>query len=322
MQSFYGELEPEHGEDALPIGVECEAPKFSIHCVCDGLGGSGSEKYTLDGKGYTGAQIASEYARKAILDLSSDYKIWSKEDEFIKKILKDRIIESLNQAQATYEKVPSRLKSKMYKTLPSTFALSVVNAKDKSVRYFWAGDSRIYLFSSKNQSLKFLSYDDTDEIEPDLNNPDTYNYMMSHTDGRMNNCINLTKDFHINSGAIENLNDGDIIIVATDGVYGCFSDHSEFQKYLLDHCFRSGFDITPLKDYVETNKRDDYSFASTVIGSKTKPKETVSPPAVPKVSKVEKREDLIPPSPNKTLEPVKEASEVQVESKKKELVLA
>lgn len=268
--SFYGDILPGEGEDANPI---CSAnPNEEIvfaAAVLDGLGGSGCQKYAFNGKEYTGAALASKLVRSRLVKLFESGTSWNQSLSEIADFLHEEIFQLLSNVEERLDNgvhSNSRLKTKLIKKFPTTLALAYVTSNN-SLRLFWAGNSRIYRFNNKNRELNFISIDDAKEIENDINNEDSMKYMLSHKDYPMSNCINLATDFFINYAEYEDLAPNDIIIVATDGVYGCFKDHNEFQDFIISNCLIPEFNLKPLEDFVKNNRNDDYSLSSFKVDS-------------------------------------------------------
>jgi len=284
--SFYGDLQPHKGEDALPICIEQpnDEIQFAV-AVLDGLGGSGCQKYTVNNKERTGASHSSEMVRETISILLSSNRHWSKSLSEIKNNLHEEIfigLSCMDGILSNTSKSDNRLKTKLIKKFPTTLALAYLTTNN-NLRFFWAGNSRIYHFDLKNKKLNFVSIDDAREVENNFNNEITMDYMLSHRDNPMSNCINFTTDFFINAIEYNDFSSGDLIIVATDGIYGCFRNHNEFEEFVISNYSNSIFNLDVLENYVRKNHDDDYSFSAFTL-NKEESSNT-------KVEKEEKKEE-------------------------------
>ncbi len=213
------------GEDSDPILLIMKNQK-SLIGVFDGLGGSGSTKYEIDGFKYTGAFLSSRIVAKTVKGF---FERFSKTNEpFSNKIvlsLKNEIQKGLNEAYGKLSIPNTRIKSKMIQKLPTTCALVYCEKEDEIVNSHicWAGDSRCYI--QTKEGLSQLSKDDTryyvDAFEGISNDPP------------MSNCINLDDDFHINYIKMESELPC-LYIVATDGAYNYIPVPYYLEYHILD----------------------------------------------------------------------------------------
>ena len=137
--------------------------------------------------------------------------------------LKESILQNL---QSCYDVVgeASRLVSPMVKVFPTTAAFACCTEENGRLYcdYFWAGDSRVYLWNS--EGLFQLSVDD-------LSVPDAMENL--YDDGVMTNLVSKSKDFTIHHGRIA-LEKPGIVFAATDGCFGYVSSPMEFEYMLAD----------------------------------------------------------------------------------------
>ena len=266
--SFYGEILPGEGEDAKPICAENpNSEVVFVAAVLDGVGGSGCQKYSLNGRERTGAAFASKRVGRRLDNLFKSTLNWSQDLSEVVNFLHNeisKVLLDIDEKSDNTSNSEGRLRTKLIKKFPTTLALAYLT-KNNSLRFFWAGNSRIYHFSRKNKKLNFISIDDAKGIENSISNEDTVDYMLSHKDYPMSNCINLSTEFFINYSECSDFSFGDLIIVATDGVYGCFKSHNELEGFLIRNCTEPEFNLRPLGNYVEENHDDDYSLSAFTI---------------------------------------------------------
>ncbi len=252
-----------HGEDAPPT-LLLNPPHKGVLAVYDGLGGAGSKTYLLEewnNELLSGAYLASRYAKQCL------------EDYFKKAVLQDLgLINQLSQhikhnfqafAQSL-ESAPSRLKSKLIKTLPTTLAGMAFYPAETSnaliVNSFWAGDSRNYVLTDA-QGLQQISIDDLNR------QPDAMENLWQ--DATLSNCIDASGKFTINQQIFE-ISLPCILLSATDGCFGYLPTPMHFEYILLHTLMNSFFDIEDwhekLSEQLGQAAADDVSLSMCAIG--------------------------------------------------------
>lgn len=242
------------GEDALPLEIEEDGCR--IVGVFDGLGGAGSGQVdTGNNVLRSEAAIAAELARKVsshfFSNLRNDYPV-----NAIAKKFEGILERDFHDESKKLNRVPTKLKSSMFKCLPTTLAIAryIVDGQKTRLQVFWAGDSRVYKINSEGQ-LKCLTRDD-------CNHPrGTYalDYLASNGDAPMYNCISASDKFEVRCLEIIG-GDNWAIFVCSDGLFSAFLDHSEFELAILSA-------IVGKKTYKElvseitNNRTDDVSAA-------------------------------------------------------------
>ena len=245
------------GEDAKPLARD--EVGFRIVGVFDGLGGAGSGQVdTGNNVLRSEAAIAAELAKTVSWYFFSnlpndpiDYPI-----ESIANKLKISLQAGFRDKSKSLNRVPTKLKSSMFKCLPTTLAIAryIVDGQKTRLQVFWAGDSRVYRINSEGQ-LKCLTRDD-------CNHPrGTYalDYLASNGDAPMYNCISASDKFEVRCLEIIG-GDNWAIFVCSDGLFSAFLDHSEFELAILSA-------IVGKKTYKElvseitNNRTDDVSAA-------------------------------------------------------------
>lgn len=214
--SFQIEYKQTGCEDAPPVA----SVDYSI--VCDGLGGSGMQKYDVPSEegteplqrtgAYIGSRVVSDCVTEYFDDnpFSADFPINNsvllKELQDYTEGLKKKIIEAMNQKKTELGAEPHPAKS--MKLFPTTLsAITYFNGENALYNAcIWAGDSRIYVLSP-TKGLQQLSKDDADESEDS---------MMSGT--VMNNCLSADNEFHLNY-LIYKVTEPCIIFACSDGVF-------------------------------------------------------------------------------------------------------
>ncbi|MEO1655735.1 MAG: serine/threonine protein phosphatase, partial [Bacteroidota bacterium] len=164
MMNFkiWSEIIPDKGEDAPPTFLAMESTAGVI-AVYDGLGGAGSKTYSLDLKNgnkgtFSGAYLAARLAKKTLEHyFESNFPL-----PLDALALESQLKTSFRDFEAKLPENPSKLRSKLIKSLPTTLAGIYYDTRSAdslfSLQAFWAGDSRCYLLN--HQGLQQLSSDD------------------------------------------------------------------------------------------------------------------------------------------------------------------
>jgi serine/threonine protein phosphatase PrpC len=224
------------GEDAPPTLLLGEDDTV-ILAVYDGLGGAGSRVYALPNeKGeiweYSGAYLASRLA-KAIVE---DFYLTADLNENFVQIIQSNLQNDFNEYAQQLANQPSKLKSRLIRTLPTTIAgmLAEENRAENLVNAwaFWAGDSRCYVW--QKESLQQISQDDL------TGNPDAMANL--EQDATINNCVQALGDFVLHQ-RIFSFAEPTVLIVATDGCFGYLSSPMDFEYLLLQTLAESQYDF-------------------------------------------------------------------------------
>ncbi|MFL5878677.1 MAG: protein phosphatase 2C domain-containing protein, partial [Actinomycetota bacterium] len=216
------------GEDADPILRV--GPDLGLLGVFDGMGGAGGRVYdTPDGR-YTGAWIASRFARNVVerLMLELIKPEWNLDGPATAAELHRVLASSLAARLAELKAPETTLRSKLVKALPTTMTLAVLQRTDPAAsRYachlFWAGDSRAYLVDPE-AGLHQLSRDDLRSGGDAMRN--------LTDDSVMSNCISADTEFHINHRQVE-LQAPFLLLCATDGCFAYVRSPMHFEHLLL-----------------------------------------------------------------------------------------
>ncbi len=220
------------GEDANPL-AEIYENGSGVTVVFDGLGGSGSTKYELDGNVFTGAWFASRLVKCAIAVWFRNLAALPGFDpaEHMKQ-LENGLRELLRHAAGKLDHTPSKLRSNLIRRLPTT--LSGVYFRFENGRYLaWtlnAGDSRTY-FLTPQSGLQILTEDD--EVGPPKDA-----LLSLYGDGRISNCLDADSEFKITVKKYD-LPAG-IFVSASDGCFDYVKFPAQFEYFLLDTMMRSG----------------------------------------------------------------------------------
>jgi serine/threonine protein phosphatase PrpC len=251
------------GEDADPVLISHNNSYFLS--VCDGMGGSGSETYEINGERKSGAFISSRVVNEIAADFFSSLLESGKlidETELAK--FKSLLITGLTKKLSELKKEGDpRLKSKLLKDLPTTFAAMTIRINNDAIHIvnLWAGDSRTYSLTPEfglqqltADDLK-LKYDPFDNLTKD---------------SPLDNVISADGAFEIRSSATQMLSPC-ILFAVTDGCYGYFNTPMQFEFSLL----KSMSEALNEEDWkeklmalIKEVSGDDYSMALLAIGFK------------------------------------------------------
>lgn len=253
-----------HGEDAPPT-LLFQSPQTGILAVYDGLGGAGSKTYKIvleDGEevSQSGAYLASRFAKSSI-----EYLYTHSNDlySFVSQ-LEDTLKEDFVEYAKSIEGEPSKLKSKLIRTLPTTLAGIYFDYQKSSnsfiINSFWAGDSRNYLLTD-TKGIQQISLDDLHKQPDALEN--------IWQDATLSNCIDASSKFIIHHQTLE-LSKSFILISATDGCFGYLPSPMHFEYILLKTLMDSFYDIEDWKEklihILTPLASDDVSLGLVVLG--------------------------------------------------------
>lgn len=209
-------------EDA---GYVLEADRLSLLAAFDGMGGMGSRRFqSLQNR--TSAYLASHfYAHLLEKDFSACLHAGCFDRPFdYSTHLKQLFSEEASRAKAQYlDREPSSIIGSLARTLPSTAAIAVVNKVRHSCLYIWAGDSRGYFMT--DYGLYQITKDHTKRPL------DAFDSL--YQDAPMSNYINADQPFELAARHIIMKRPG-LVIVATDGAFGCLPTPMHFEGILLN----------------------------------------------------------------------------------------
>ncbi len=226
--------------------------------VFDGCGGIGAKKYPMSDN-HSGAYLASKSAMNATEKWFSHIENFDKNDtQRLSDSLKEHICQEFNHLSSD----DGALKGSLVCEFPTTVSVALVKQLDDAVlsAFFWAGDSRGYIFEPKG--LIQLTRDNI------VGSGDAYTNLRE--DARLSNFARGDGDFYL-SRRIAEIKPPAMIICATDGCFGYFKTPMEFEYTLLKE-MESAKSFDEWKDLLtETLKGvsgDDLSMNICVIGCK------------------------------------------------------
>lgn len=256
---------PSKGEDAPPI-CTIDINKGLI-AVFDGMGGSGSAKYTKQAdteEVFSGAYLASRFTR----DILDEWYTKNFRTPEVAGFTPDQLTQlkaflqaGLAHKLADYSAVETFLKSNMLHSLPTTMASVFFEQSEDQITYdiVWAGDSRAYRLHV--EGLQQLSIDDANNT-----NGETLTKFMQ--DSPMTNCISIDRDFRLNHRQLTS-SYPIILCVATDGCFQYLPSPMHFEYLLLDALMHT---TTPdewallMSQKLKPIAGDDYSMALACFG--------------------------------------------------------
>lgn len=222
------------GEDAPPT-LTFGDNGSGVMAVYDGLGGAGSKAYQLPLEGenvrsYSGAYLASRLAKRLI---EAFYQ-----ENYQQAFPIDTLAPFIQEEFRTYSQEigdkPSKLRSKLIRTLPTTLAGIYFEPQDAHqilTRSFWAGDSRCYVL--QKNGLRQISQDDL------KGKPDALTNLLQ--DAIISNCVSAQDQFQIHEQSLV-IQEPSILITATDGCFGYLPSPAHFEYLLLDTLMASYYD--------------------------------------------------------------------------------
>lgn len=252
------------GEDSA---LRLLGTKASVIASFDGCGGSGSKRYPA-AQDWTGAKIAAHTCANALGDWfeQNEFDIYGFGDAHIESIadgIKSAVKIALNDVHQNLGDVRSLIKGSLSSALPTTMsAITIEQARSEKIRciFFWAGDSRGYLFTVKG--LRQMTKDDSQAKTDD----DDF-----IADGVLSNVISLQNDFVIQ--ARETLIDSPaVVLTVTDGCYAYYETPMDFEGVLLETLMEATSLLDweqLLKDRIGLVASDDYTLQMAIIGYET-----------------------------------------------------
>jgi len=250
------------GEDATLC--RSDRDNAALCAVLDGCGGSGGRKYAR-ADNWSGAKLASRAAAQA---LDEWFNAVSGEDKPLQRSCRDIRSITGQYLSAAYESVREaesgiRLSSSMSLSLPTTLsAVTVQVPKDNTyrLRYYWAGDSRGYLFLPS--ALVQVTRDNTDDVYGGRES------MEAFMDTNPNNVLSAGKDYTIFARELL-LSQPCMVLVATDGCTSSLRHPAELEELLLRTLLASASPLDweeKLKAAFGLYASDDYSLVLLVLG--------------------------------------------------------
>ncbi len=234
------------GEDAPPTCL-LSTEGQGVLAVYDGLGGAGSKTYPAHdaesgAKTHSGAYLASRLAKQTVENF---FELAAEEaSESISPTLTQTLKQDFKDYQQKIEQAPSRLRSKLIKTLPTTLAGIHYRASSEEnlleITSFWAGDSRCYILYE--QGLKQISWDDL-HGEPDALENLT-------EDATISNCVHAEGNFVLHE-QVYFCDEPCVLITATDGCFAYLSSPAHFEYILLHTLMRSYYDGEDWKEKLQ-----------------------------------------------------------------------
>ena len=215
------------GEDSNPI-VDRYKDDSGLVCVFDGLGGSGSKPYTLEGHTYSSAYFASRIA-KALT--AAYFRTWKRDGRtsMINAIteLHRHWKEVSEMAVAKMDNQTSMLRSSLSRKLPTTIAgayFRQLEGDKVSVDAFWLGDSRVYGLSP-SEGLQQLTIDHT-KVQK--------NAMESlYSDGKLEKCLHADNNSRIDLRSVDFIKPV-VVIAASDGCFDYVPFPAHFEYIMLE----------------------------------------------------------------------------------------
>lgn len=255
------EKKPGHGEDAEPLEVTNENIG-TVLAVFDGLGGAGAAKIEQPGgEAISEARLAAIFLRKETKAYFSGLQS-SNDLDHIELVLSDFLKDGLKSYNSNLPRVKSKLKSSLSKQLPSTACILIhdTTKAEPVLNALWAGDSRAYRVRTDG-ALECLTSDHV-KHRSKLSKPD---YFIGNGDAAITNCISASHDFKLHRTDDEFFaKDTIVAFVCSDGVFGAFKDHLNFEQAVL----KTLIGVTSkeeFKQYIDKHRSDDVSLQTMVI---------------------------------------------------------
>ena len=251
---FMVEKKDGFGEDSEPLSFHTD-DRYAVG-VFDGMGGSGASKGAIKDieEEHSQAYFASRLAKDAVSHL-----LESTED-VTSESLKNAIMQHFKEKIAGQE-IASRLRSNLLRSYPTTMAFVLVETgseTDYSIKSFWAGDSRNYLWTETG--FYQISNDDLRD------NRDPYENLKN--DDVLSNCITSNGRFEVNELCIKQ-HVPFIVLSATDGCFGYLKAPMYFERILKDTLKEADDEKDWGKRIVESIQSvaaDDISLALRAVG--------------------------------------------------------
>ena len=253
------------GEDAPPVA------KDGILIVCDGTGGSGLNKHTVNGQVHTSAYLGS----RKVIEITENY-LTDKYGEIIDSLHNTEQLADLvkNLGQALRDGLRQYVednglyleqRGKTFKMLPTTLTAAVYQAFEDHLEalVISAGDSRI-LFLDEEKGLRQLSVDDVES-----------GYDAFYDNSNTKNCICEDDVFSLNYLVYDDLPKRGVLFATSDGFTDPIKPFDQ-EGYLIrwiGNCSSIINDFSPLSDNIGSSfdrmgftGKDDCSIAGLIYG--------------------------------------------------------
>jgi hypothetical protein len=255
------------GEDADPLLRVDPSNHVVMIGVFDGLGGSGS----MRSNGADGIHTSAYYAARVARDctdtfLRSAAPFADVTPDALAGVLAQHLVRDLQAHDAEWGRASaSRLRSTLFRRLPTTAAIAVVRPSRKGTRatVLWAGDSRCFVLSP-TCGLQQLTVDH-------LRTPGDALANLTN-DSSISNCITADEPFFVD-GCELLLPTPCIVLAATDGCFGYVATPMHFESLLLASLLDGGSSAkqwgTALRARTTAVAADDASLALVAVGWRT-----------------------------------------------------
>lgn len=241
--TIWTEKIPQKGEDAPPSLLFNEEEDRALLAVYDGLGGAGATTYPVHCQHqeapvyYSGAYIAANLAKRVQENFFAECEELQDFERFEAGLLQKHLQEAFQYEATQLQISPSKLKSKLIKTLPTTLAavlLRIEAAEEMAqnryhLRCLWAGDSRIYALSKKG--MHQLTQDDLYQA------PDALENLLQ--DGTISNCLHADGHFILHQHDYV-LEEPIILLAASDGCFNYLLSPPHFEYLIISTLYEYG----------------------------------------------------------------------------------
>ncbi len=249
-----------HNEDAPAIAHD------NILIVCDGLGGSGTNKYVINGEKKTSAYLGSRLVSKICDEYI--YKNYNyicenmKNPTVIVSELKENIKSEMDKYVIKYH-LKNKYLGKSMQMLPTTLVAVIINKKENNTEalVISAGDSRAFILTPE-KGLQQISKDDT---------PNEYDVFSKFSE--MTNNISQNNDFKLNYIYYNNLPQNSSFFACSDGCFDYIPSIIDLDFYLsfsLANYLQKKNDILTFENILikrieQYGLQDDISLAGALI---------------------------------------------------------
>lgn len=212
------------GEDAPPLVAG--AGDVWIMGVFDGLGGAGSRTVNGDEGPRSSAYYAARVAREAVRNTFEHGALDLQHEAGMACAFSRAIGDALARRNAEIPVTRGAVRSSLIRSYPTTAALLVFEPHLDSIAVtsLWAGDSRCYVLTP-GAGLQQLSRDDSRAGADPMT--------ALREDGPMSNMLTGDGPCRLSSNVCR-IDFPAILIVATDGSYGCLPSPMHFERVLLE----------------------------------------------------------------------------------------
>jgi len=260
---------PGEGEDAPPIARLYETRSdAALLGVFDGLGGAGGRiNETENGERHSSAYFAARIARSVSLTYFRDIlpQLFDKafEPQIFVNDLQEVLFAALQRHAHELRSSPSRLRSSIISTLPTTTALAFLETDpvEELLRglAIWSGDSRVFVLTPA-YGLSQVTVDDLRA------GGDAFENLAQ--DSPMSNYASADRPFHLNYREFTISLPG-IVLAATDGCYHYLPSPMHWEYLLLDTLSRAGDTVgwsVEIEQALAPVAGDDVSLALVATG--------------------------------------------------------